>query len=198
LAGHAAPGQFGLLAVIEPHVAVDVQRAGQLGVGREPLLGKQSGPFLRQVSLAELSRLVAQAADLGHAIQSQEFSQLARRFVLQSFDRLDAAQRHVGRQCDHLERRVITVQRGEGLFQVLKQSVGRQGGQRTEHSPEANIAAIFKSGRRAFEHAQCRQDPFFRPRTSHPHFRRPIGHASLGLVGDRLPRHGRLRSRRFP
>ena len=85
-----------MLAVIEPHVAVDVQRPGSLGVRFEPLLRKQSGPFLSSVVRAQLRQLVAQATNFGHAVQPHQLPQLAGRFVLQLLDGLDAAERHVG------------------------------------------------------------------------------------------------------
>ncbi len=87
--------------MIDSYMAVHVQRADmigitQLGIGLQPLLRKPSGPLLGRVVLAELSQLLSQATNFGNAIQSHQLSQLARRFVLQLLDRLDATQGHVG------------------------------------------------------------------------------------------------------
>ncbi len=62
-----------------------------------------------------VSEFVSQATNFRHTNQPEEFSQLTRRFVLQLFDRLDAAQRHVSQQNHDLQRRVIAAERREGL-----------------------------------------------------------------------------------
>ena len=56
--------------------------------------------------------------------------------------RLDAAQRHVGQQRHHLERRVISLQRGEGLLQMLKQAVGTKAGTRTARRRKKHLGNL--------------------------------------------------------
>ena len=131
-----------------------------------------------------MRQLVPQATDFRDAIQTHQFSQLTRRFVLQLLDRFDATERHGGQQRHHLKRRVITAQRRETILQMLEQPVGLESRQRTEHTTERNISAVFKPSRRAWQHAHRGQHAFFGPCTSNAHFGRRIAHAPLGFVGS--------------
>ena len=54
MTGYITSRQFGLLAVIKPHMAIDIQRAGQFGSLLEPLPRKHCRPLFRSITLTEL------------------------------------------------------------------------------------------------------------------------------------------------
>jgi len=77
--------------VVEANVSVDVQRTSQFGRGLQPVSGQQPGPFFGAIVDTQGGELVPQTADLGNAVQPQQFAQLAWRLVLQLLDGLEAA-----------------------------------------------------------------------------------------------------------
>ena len=86
---------------------VHIQGAGQFRRGLQPVSGQQPGPFFRAVVDTQGGQLVPQTTDFGNAVQPQQLAQLARGLVLQLLDGLDAAQRHVGQQDNHVQRAVV-------------------------------------------------------------------------------------------
>ena len=88
-------------------MAVDIQGTGQFRRGLQPVSGQETGPFFRAVVDAQGGQLVPQTTDFGNAVQPQQLAQLARGLVLQLLDGLDAAQRHVGQEDDHVQRAVV-------------------------------------------------------------------------------------------
>ena len=90
-------------------MAVDIQRTGEFWRGLQPVSGQESGPFFRGVVEAQGSQLTPQTTNFGNAVQPQQLAQLARGLVLQLLDGLDAAQRHVGQEDDHVQRAVVAV-----------------------------------------------------------------------------------------
>jgi len=119
-------GQFRQPAVIEPHVAIDIQRAGQFRVLFHPLLGQRACPALRSFVLAELGYFIPQATHFRNAIQAHQLAELSGRLVLESFHDLDAAQGHVGQQQNHVELHVVAGEFRQGP-QMAKQTVCCQG-----------------------------------------------------------------------
>ena len=102
-------------------------------------------PFFGSFVGTQLGQLVPQATDFGHAVQSQQLSQLARRMVLQLLDRFDPAQRHEAQQGKDLQRSVLTTQRLKAAIEMPEESVLFEGGQGTQHTAERDVATVFVS-----------------------------------------------------
>jgi hypothetical protein len=107
LSGDIALGQRRQAAMIEVNMAIGVKRASQVRRGLQPLSGQEPGPLFRAVVETQSSQLTPQAADFGNAAQTQQFAQFAWGLVLQLLDGLDAAQRHVGQQDNHVQSAVV-------------------------------------------------------------------------------------------
>ncbi len=95
------------MAVVEANVAVNVQRTSQFGRSLQPVSGQQPGPFFRAIVETQGGELTPQTADLGNAVRPQQFAQLAGRLILQLLDGLEAAQRHVSQEDDHMQGGVV-------------------------------------------------------------------------------------------
>ena len=108
---------------------VDVQGAGQFRRGLQPVSGQQPSPFLRAVIETQGGQLAPQTTDFGNAVQPQQLAQLTGGLVLQLLDGLDAAQRHVGQQDDHVQRAVVAAQLNKAIVEMSKQAILRQGRQ---------------------------------------------------------------------
>ena len=80
--------------MIQSHVPVHVQCAGQIRVGLEPILREQSSPFFGSIIGTETGQFVSQATDFRHAIQPQPLADFSRRIILKLLDRLDTAEGH--------------------------------------------------------------------------------------------------------
>ena len=168
--------------MIEPHVAVDVQRAGPLPGRLEPVARQPAGPLFGGVVLAQPRQLLAEATHFRHAVQPQQLAQFPRRLVLQLLDRLDPTQRHESQHRDDLRRGVIAAQRGKTLVQMVKQTVLCQRRQGAQDAAEGDVAANLKLGRGAVEQSQGGGHPLQRPRAGDPHRGRRILEAALRLV----------------
>ena len=85
-----------------------------------------------------------QTTDFGNAVQPQQLAQLARGLVLQLLDGLDAAQRHVGQQDNHVQRAVIAAQLGQAIVDVSKQAILRQSRQGSSTPPKETSRQVSK------------------------------------------------------
>ena len=112
--------------MIEANVAVHVQYTGQFQRGLQPVSGQQPGPLLGTVVEAQGGQLAAQTADFRNAVQPHQLAQLARGLVLQLLDGLDAAQRHVGQEDDHVQCAVVAAHLCQAIVDVSKQAIFRQ------------------------------------------------------------------------
>ena len=154
--------------MIQPYVPIDVQRAGQVRGGLEPVARQQGGPALRGVAGAQGRELVPQTTHLGHAVQAEQLSQLAGRVILQLLDGLDAAQCHEAQQSHDLQRGVVAAERLEALVEVPEQTVLRQRGKGAEHAAERDVATRFELGRSAAgQQSQGGAHAIQDPRTGH-------------------------------
>ena len=132
---------------------------------------------------AQGGQLAPQTTDFGNAVQPRQLAQLARGLVLQLLDGLDAAQRHVGQQDNHVQRAVVAAQLCQAIVDVSKQAILRQGRQGAQHAAKGDVAAGFKADRSTVEKTKCRQDTLIRPGARRTHFRRGIVDGPRGLVG---------------
>ena len=64
----------------------------------------------------------------------------------QLLDGLDAAQRHVGQQDDHVQRAVVAAQLNKAIVEMSKQAILRQGWQ-ARHAAKGDVAAGLEMGR---------------------------------------------------
>ena len=98
LAGHVVAWQLGLAAVVDAHMAIDVEHAGLLGSGGHPALAQRCAPLRRAILQRQQPDLGTQRAHLRYPIQSQQLAPLARGAVAQRLDRAEPRQRHEGEQ----------------------------------------------------------------------------------------------------
>ena len=190
-----AAGQLRLLAVIQSHVAVDIQRAGQFRTLFHPVFRQHASPTLRSFVLAELGQFLPQATHFGNAVQAHQLAEFPGRLILELFHRLDAAQGHVGQQQDHVQRHVVAREHRQG-FQMAKQPVLGQGRQSTEHTAVGNVSTGLKLRRRAAgQQSDGRHDAFAGTGAGDSHL---VASGGIGIAARRLVgrRDGRAGSRR--
>ena len=169
---------------------VDVQGAGQFRRGLQPVSGQEPGPFFRAVIETQGGQLAPQTTDFGNAVQPQQLAQLTGGLVLQLLDGLDAAQRHVGQQDDHVQRAVVAAQLNKAIVEMSKQAILRQGWQGAEHAAKGDVAAGLEMGRGSIQKTECCQDALVRPGARRAHFSRGIFDGPSGSVCG----NGRLES----
>ena len=75
LPGNVAAGQLVFVSVIDPHMAVDVERAHPFRIVFHPLAAQLGGPFLSSILPGQIVDLRPQAAHFGHPVQPHKFAQ---------------------------------------------------------------------------------------------------------------------------
>ena len=92
-ASHVGLGQ-GMLAVINPHVTVGIEKAQSLASQGNSLLGQGLTKLRRTSHSRQAGQLAPQRFDFGRPIQTQHSSQVLRRVFLEALGPFDAPQRH--------------------------------------------------------------------------------------------------------
>ncbi len=147
------PRQLGQVAVVDPHVTIDVkpQARGLLDfVLADPLFGQDRVP-LRCPSLLATQKFqfLAQRAYFRNPVQSQQISPLPRRRVAQLLDGTDARQCHQRQQHKHAAQAIEAF--GQLVeFAVAQQSNRQQRWQGQQHTPLRNVPRRLEDNGRGF------------------------------------------------
>jgi hypothetical protein len=91
-------GQFLGSAVVNPHMAIDVENGRLFRRLRHPLFAKLCTPFERPLLIGQMLELDAQGANFRDAIQTNQFSPFTRRVIAQSLNGPEPAERHERQQ----------------------------------------------------------------------------------------------------
>ncbi len=75
--------KLGLIAVVDTHMSIDIERACLLGSHLHPPPAQRGAPLLRAVIRREQTNLIAECAHLRHPIEPQQFAPLSRGAITQ-------------------------------------------------------------------------------------------------------------------
>lgn len=148
------------LAVVHPHVPVDVEEPEGGAPGRHAPLGQQASEALGAAQAGQARELVAQGLDLGGPVQSEEPAQIGRRVLLERFGALDAQQRH---EQQREERGPQPVERrADGAVDLARDGEhpgGDQGGEGEQDPGARHVVATAEERGGVVEQAHVSQEP---------------------------------------
>ena len=183
---HVMAGELGLVAVVDPHMAVDVEDAGLFRGRRHPLAAQFGAPFHRLAALGEQADLLPQGAHLRRPVQPEQLAPLAGGAMAQGFEGVQPRQRHERQQQEQGVQPVVALGQGEKAFRRVQQADRQQGGQRAQHTAVWHVQRRLEVRRDGGKRTQAGRRPRLDRARAHPHRRRAVLGAArtLGAPDD--------------
>ena len=162
--GQAHPGDVRLrqraLAVVDPHVPIDVEEPHRGPAVRHPSLGQGAAERRGPPEGGQARELAPHRLDLGRAVEAEHPAEIVRRVFLEPLRALDPQQRH---QQQRHERGAQPVERGAETAVDLpgdgEDAAVHQGGQGQQHARVGNPRARSEQRRGIVQDAQVREQP---------------------------------------
>jgi hypothetical protein len=190
---YIVPRQLGLLAVVYPHVPIDVKRQAASPFGfvlADPLLRQNRVPPRCPALIgAQQGQFLAQRPHLRRPVQSQQVSPLPSRRVPQLLDGADPRQRHQRQQHEHATQPIEAFGQRIEFRAVAQQSHRQQRWQRQQHATSRNIPGRLEDNGRRFQLAHRCRHSLQRPGCAVAHRRGAVDLTAFALV--RGPVRGR-------